>query len=199
MNSSEKELLNRLAESDPAAFEAVFHIYWDRIFSAALLLSRTPSWAEDTAQEIFLWIWKERLQMKNVENLEAYLSRAARNLMLRKLRHLKVEDKYKLTLLARAGDAEAEDPASSASHRELLHLLESGMDKLPPQQQRAFRLSREQGLSHRQIGKVMNLSTHTVKDYIVKSLAFLRKYLAQHGSLLILFVSHTSFLPGKVP
>ncbi len=195
MKRSEKELLNRLADSDPAAFETLFHTYWDRIYSTALLLSRSTAWAEDVAQELFLWIWKERRQINTVENLEAYLSRAARNLMLGRLRHLKVEDKYKMTLLARAGHSEQENPESVFSQRELHGLVENAIGLLPPQQQRAFRLSREQGLSHLQISKIMNLSTNTVKDYIVKSLAFLRKYLSQYIVLLIFSCSHVLF-PG---
>jgi RNA polymerase sigma-70 factor (ECF subfamily) len=65
--------------------------------------------------------------------------------------------------------------------------IQQGIAQLPPQQQRAFRLSREQGLNHDQIGQLIGVSKKTVKDYIVRSLAFLRQHLAQHIKLLLLF------------
>jgi RNA polymerase sigma-70 factor (ECF subfamily) len=67
--------------------------------------------------------------------------------------------------------------------------VESGISRLPPQQQKAFRLSREKGLSHEEISLHMGVSRGAVKDYIVRSITFLRKYLREHALLLIALLS----------
>jgi len=83
---------------------------------------------------------------------------------------------------------ESPGPENAITASQLRDTVRRGIEQLPPQQQRAFRLSREQGLSHEQIGRLIGVSKKTVKDYIVRSMAFLRQHLAQHLRLLIFFL-----------
>ncbi len=41
------------AAGDPEAFTILFNHYWPRIYSSMLVISKSPSVAEDIAQEIF--------------------------------------------------------------------------------------------------------------------------------------------------
>jgi len=187
-NYNEQDLLRRIAAGDTAAFDALFRLHWDHVYSVAFLASKSADFAKDVAQEVFLWVWKERQQVAAVENIRAYLYGATRNFILRKLKRATVEENYKRSLSHPLDYITQADvsPETGARLKELQQLIEAGIRKLPPQQQRAFRLSREQGLSHEAIAREMDLSGHTVKDYIVKALAFLRKYIAQYGDILML-------------
>jgi RNA polymerase sigma-70 factor (ECF subfamily) len=49
-----------------------------------------------------------------------------------------------------------------------------------------FQLSRDGGLKHEEIAEQLHLSQHTVKNHMVEALRFIRRYLGQHGSLLVL-------------
>lgn len=180
----------RIAGGDTAAFDALFRLHWDHVYSVAFLASKSADFAKDVAQEVFLWVWKERQQMTTVENIRGYLYQATRNFILRKLKRATVEENYKRSLSHPLGYITQTDvtPEMNARLKELQQLIEAGIRKLPPQQQRAFRLSREQGLSHEAIAREMGLSGHTVKDYIVKALAFLRKYVTQYGDVLLIFL-----------
>jgi len=180
----------RVAAGDTAAFDALFRLHWDHVYSVALLASRSADFAKDVAQEVFLWVWKERQQMTTVQNIRAYLYQATRNFILRKLKRATIEENYKRSLSNPLGYITQSEsgPETNARLKELQQLIETGIRKLPPQQQRAFRLSREQGLSHEAIAREMGLSGHTVKDYIVKALAFLRKYITQHGDVLLIYL-----------
>ncbi|SEN14525.1 RNA polymerase sigma-70 factor, ECF subfamily [Chitinophaga rupis] len=184
---NEQDLLMRMAAGDTVAFDTLFRLHWDHVYSVAFLASRSADFAKDVAQEVFLWVWKERQQMTTVQNIRGYLYQATRNFILRKLKRATIEESYKRSLSHPLGyitQAEA-TPEMNARLKELQQLIEAGIRKLPPQQQRAFRLSREQGLSHEAIAREMGLSGHTVKDYIVKALAFLRKYITQYGDILL--------------
>ncbi len=59
--------------------------------------------------------------------------------------------------------------ADQVTFRELDQLVKEGVQQLSPQQQRAFRLSRMQGLTHDEIAAEMQISRATVKEHIVKS------------------------------
>lgn len=173
--------MRRLSSGDEQAFNELFRACWDQVYSTALLISKSPGFAEDAAQEVFLWVWKERSQLKDVQNIEAYLGVATRNFILRKLRRLDLEQRYRQSLLHQKHEPATTEASLHVKHLE--QLLQKGINLLPPQQQRAFKLSREGGMSHEDISRAMNLSVNSVKDYIVKALAFLRKYLAQHGGM----------------
>ena len=67
--------------------------------------------------------------------------------------------------------------------KQLQQSIMQGISKLPPQQQRAFLLSREEGLTHDQISELMGVSKKTVKDYIVRAIAYLRPYAEHYGCL----------------
>jgi len=102
---------------------------------------------------------------------------------------MKVEEAYTRYLKYRsptAVDAHELDDLLTAS--ELQNSIQLGISLLPPQQQRAFRLSRDHGLTHEQIGRLIGVSKKTVKDYIVRSIAFLRQHLAQHMRMLMTLI-----------
>lgn len=100
---------------------------------------------------------------------------------------MKVQDAFAIYLLHHnAGHTEFAEQESLLGLKNLQQSIQQSISQLSPQQQRAFRLSREQGLTHDDISKLMGVSKKTVKDYIVRSLAFLRPIL-DHYELLLIF------------
>ena len=99
---------------------------------------------------------------------------------------MKTEDAY-LRYLQQANAASNEniEQEEYIGLKQLETSIQEGIAKLPPQQQRAFKLSREQGLTHEQISARMGVSKKTVKDYIVRSIAFRRPFLKRYSSILV--------------
>lgn len=178
-------LLIRMAAGEEEAFNQLFNIYWDKVYSTALVLTKSNQVAEDIAQEVFLRMWQNRHKTDIIDNLEAFLFITARNLIYNKLSRSKLEEAYTIYLQHHLTVSDP-DTETQTEFRQLKTILEAGMQQLPPQQQKAFRLSRENGLSHEEISRQMGVSRATVKDYIVRAIAFLRKYLQEHAGLLIL-------------
>lgn len=52
--------------------------------------------------------------------------------------------------------------------------INTAINKLPPQRQMAFRLSREEWLSYDEIAERMHISRNTVRNHIVAALQFIR-------------------------
>jgi RNA polymerase sigma-70 factor (ECF subfamily) len=173
---NEQELLRRLSAGDPEAFTLLFNHYWPRIYSSMLVISKSPSVAEDIAQEIFTRLWKNREKATDIRDLSAYLFIAARNKVLNSLSKMDVETAYQNYMLHKEPGR-----ADQVTYRELDQLVKEGVQQLSPQQQRAFRLSRMQGLTHDEIAAEMQISRATVKEHIVKALASLRQHLKANG------------------
>jgi RNA polymerase sigma-70 factor (ECF subfamily) len=188
--NNERALLVRLANGDCRAFDELFHEHWDHVYSTAFLLMKSEELANDIAQDTFLALWKNKDNAAGIENLKGFLRTHVKFLVYKRFRRMKVEDAYSIYLRHKSSLATA--AAEQEDYVELKQLqisLEKGISQLPPQQRRAFRLSREEGLTHEQISEVMGVSKKTVKDYIVRSIAFLRPYMKRYSGLILIIIS----------
>ena len=179
---SESELLRLIAAGDQYAYEAVFDRYWDPIYSTALLLTKSPALAEDVAQDVFAVLWEKRAGLVAVEKLEGFLFITARNMIYTRFRKLASSEAYRRYVLQSEADGEIRRADEQAEFRELEQAIMRAIRQLPPQQQKAFKLSRFEGMRHDEIATAMGVSRVTIKSYIVQAIASLRKALANNPS-----------------
>ena len=183
---TEQTALQRLSEGDETAFDYLFYTYWDHVYAAAYLMTKASDLADDIAQETFLSLWRDRQNVAEVNNLKGFLYTNVKFQVHKLFRHTKVEEAYAVYFRHQQSlQQEVPEQEAKLEAKALELSLEEGIAQLTPQQQRAFKLSREQGLTHEDISKLMGVSKKTVKDYIVRSLAFLRPYIDHYGVLLI--------------
>lgn len=185
---NDQNLLQLLSQGDECAFDKLFHAHWDHVYSAAYYLTKSPEMADDIAQETFLALWRNRDEVTEITNLKGFLYTSVKFQVLKQFRRMKVEDAFAIYIKRhQATHTGIADHESNLDLKSLHQTLQQGISQLSPQQQRAFKLSREQGLTHDDISKLMGVSRKTVKDYIVRSLAFLRPLL-DHYELLLIFI-----------
>ncbi|WP_157760966.1 RNA polymerase sigma factor [Chitinophaga caeni] len=176
---NEKKLLFRLSAGDPGAFRTVFETYWDHVYGAALALVKSPAVAEDIAQDIFTQLWERRANLPGIQNFKAYLYTLAKNRILDRFRHLSTQQQYRKHIYNYMNECDTERVDELAEARDIQRILENAIQSLPPQQQRAFKLSRFNGLNHDEIAQAMGVSKVTIKSYIVQAISTLRKVLAK--------------------
>lgn len=179
---SESELLRLIATGDQYAYEAAFDRYWDPIYSTALLLTKSPALAEDVAQDVFAMLWEKRAGLAAVEKLEGFLFVTARNMIYTRFRKLASSEAYRRYVLQSEAGGESRRADEQAEFRELEQAIMQAIRLLPPQQQKAFKLSRFEGMRHDEIATAMGVSRVTIKSYIVQAIASLRKALANNPS-----------------
>ena len=184
---NEKELLLRIAEGDNAAFTTIVDAYWNKIYSVALTYIKIPQLAEDAVQEIFLKLWKNREKLSDIQSLDNYLFIVIRNEVFSAMR--KKGPKYPVgSYLESTLEEDAPLAPVTLEAKQLKELIHAAIELLPDRRKEALKLSREKGLTHDEIAKVMGLSQQTVKNHIVKSLNFLRAYIREHGDLISIFI-----------
>lgn len=186
--NNDKELLDRISNGDESAFAALYNRYWKKVYSMAFMYVRSPQAAQDIVQDVFLKIWINRENLQHIQEFRPYFFVTARNIIISSLRNT-VFHQY-LT-----DDEQQEEsillPEKMLSFKESVNLLHKAIETLPPQQQRAYRLSRNEGLSYEEIAQEMGISRLTVRTHITKALGTLRKYLTDKSVnplLLILLV-----------
>jgi RNA polymerase sigma-70 factor, Bacteroides expansion family 1 len=166
----------------------VYKKHWNRIYSIALVYLKSSQLAEDAVQEVFLKLWAKRQQLTNVKNLEGFIFIIARNHVI---------DTLKKVMAIRVHSTDAEHwlpddlllPAAQVELKSLQKKITDAIEKLPPQQKNVIKMSREEGLTHEQIGERLGIDKKTVKNHVVRALATLRRLLRDgEAFLLVLFL-----------
>jgi RNA polymerase sigma factor (sigma-70 family) len=153
--NNERELLASVARADERAFEKIVHHYYPRLLPFVINITKTKYAAEEIVQEVFLRLWQHRHEHERIYNLSSWLFTIASNLSLTYIKRAAMEGK--LLKLIQHGQAE-----STLDAEERLHWKESGLliheavQRLPPQQQLIYQLSRQEGLSNPEIGLLIH-------------------------------------------
>lgn len=184
----DREAIRSLAEGDEIAFRQVYNAYWNSIYSLALTYLKSPQLAQDIVQDVFLKVWNNRRNFISIDSPASYIYIMGRNAVFNALKK-----KTEITGLEETHHLPDDFmlPDQKIEIRELSQRIESVVNQLPPQQQLIIKLSREEGLSHKEIADRLGIEKTTVKNHIVRALNTIRNRLSPDGSYLLIY-----FLPG---
>ncbi|MEP7259145.1 MAG: RNA polymerase sigma-70 factor [Flavitalea sp.] len=185
--NNERETLLRISRGDCYAFESLFRAYYDHLYSTAIMYIKMHELAEDIIQQVFLKLWERRSTLLRIDNLENYIFILTRNEILDHLRKQSVRQKY-INRIRELFEEESRTPEQYLITKQKVEILQKAVVSLPPQQQQAWRLSREKGLCYEDIATEMGVSLSTVKGHISCALRSIRQTLSIYKSDLYLFL-----------
>ncbi|MFB6230400.1 MAG: RNA polymerase sigma factor [Salinibacter sp.] len=169
----------RIKASDREAFASVFDVLHDRLARYALQITGRKATARDVVQQAFTALWEMRSSLNPEESLEALLFRIVRNRAYNCKRDRQTRASNH-EILQRDTEPIRDTPAVDMDADRLEKHLRSWIVDLPERQQEALVLSRFEGLTHEEIGEVMEISPATVNTHIVRALKTLRRKVRSH-------------------
>ncbi|MES2455814.1 MAG: RNA polymerase sigma-70 factor [Bacteroidota bacterium] len=170
---SDNELFALVTQDNESAFNALYHRYWKKMLRVAMQRLETEADAEEIIQDTFVDIWNSRKRTEIKSHFHIYLFAIVRYKVLARMAadakkvYRNVDD---LSVLAVADHATEQ----LLSYQDLKDEIEAAISKLPEKCQHIFRLSREEGLSDKQIATELDLSQKTVEGHISRALKTLR-------------------------
>ncbi len=178
----ESNLLQKLTQGDESAFTEIYRQYWKLLFSVAANKLDNLADAEEIVQDVFADLWKRRDEINIRQSLKSYLAAAVKfqvySLLYKKYRQRRYE-----ALLSQ--------DASAISHVEeqfdlkaLKEQLQQTAAQLPVRCKLVYELSREEGLSNKEIAQSLDISEKTVENQMTKALKHLRTTLKSFFSFL---------------
>lgn len=182
---TEQELLEEVAGGNESAFKLLYEKYAGKVYTMGMKYLKSPFLAQDAVQEVFVKVWKNRKQLTNLNSFPAWLTIITRNQLINDLQRQIPMDSLE-ALHPDVLDHHRMSTGHDVDFRELEKVIKIGIDHFSPRQQQIYKLSREEGLSHKQIAAQLNISYDMVREHMSNALKNLRKFLENHYTHLLL-------------
>ncbi len=186
---SNNELVKLLKKGDMAAFDSIYQCYCKRISGFIFRYVKHEADTEEIVQEVFVKIWINRHKLDLNASFEAYLFTITYNSVISLMRKKVNENKYVAHVKSMQQVYDSDKIINDIQYKELNNKVERLLNQLTPRQKQIFLLSREEGLSHKEIAEKLNISSNTVKNHLVTTLSFLKSRLAKDMILGVLYMS----------
>lgn len=182
------QLMLRVKEDDPGAFEQLVTLYQNRVIGVLYHMVSNIEEAEDLAQEVFLRVYRSRMGYKPVGKFSTWLFTITNNLALNAIRDRKRKP------VRDAGGSESgplgprpleqlvSSPSGAMPSRifakgEMSEVIRQAVCQLSEEQRMAVMLNKFEDMSYRQIGDIMNKSEMAVKSLLSRARSALREIL----------------------
>jgi RNA polymerase sigma-70 factor (ECF subfamily) len=186
---SNTELIKLLNNGDMVAFDAIYKKYSRRLYGFVFRYTKQETDTEGIVQEVFIKIWQNREKINVYSSFESFLFTIAHNATVNLLKKRAAEQKYVDHVKSIQRPDEVYELTDELHYKELQQKFQGLLNELTPRQKEIFQLSRDEGLSHKEIAEKLGISVNTVKNHLVTTLSFLKNKL--NNSLIIsgLFIS----------
>ena len=187
-NESDLSLVKRAQEQDSSAYDELIRRYQQRIYATVYHMTSNHEDANDLTQETFIKGYRALKGFKGDSSFYTWIYRIAVN---KTINFLKTR-KNKVQMSLNDVDYQAEHdpdlvalvsektPRRDLNLAELQEKLNAGMQKLSEHHRMVVTLHDIQGLSHEEIGKIMNCNVGTVRSRLFYARQQLQGFLSDY-------------------
>jgi len=161
----------------------LFDKHYSPLCNYAATIIKDQHQAEDVVQSVFIQLWENK-RIFELKMPERYLVKCVRfkcyDLLNSKHRKHEIfmEDLPDIGL----------EPTTHLKEEDIAPLLNFFISKLPPKMQQVFLMSRQQGMTYKDIAEELNVSAKTVDNQMGSALKKLRTFLRDHQYLPFLII-----------
>lgn len=183
-NYRHNDLLIHLKRGDQDAFKCIFDVYAQKAFHYINGYIKDKQIAEDCTQEVFKRLWEKREKLKEEGNLEGLLFKMCYHQVIDFYRS---EKRAIVSVLA--GDVAAFTEVSTIENKiendQLEALYHEAVNQLPERRKEVFLLSKEEGMTNKEIASRLSISVKTVENQMTSSRHFIKIFLRKAGQFML--------------
>lgn len=184
--TSEEDLLQKLRGGDREAFKELYDLYHRRLTLKLVYLLKSEELAQDVLQDIFVKIWENRKTIDPTGNFGGLLYTMASNLAKNVFRK-SIYDQLMRSEFAKNDSYSPFEALDNASNAKTI--LNTALDRLTPRQREVYCLHKIEGLSYREISKLLSISESAINHHIQSANKQLREILKTDRILIALLIS----------
>lgn len=189
-NNIQNSYIRELRGGSHKAFNIIYDMYADKLYSFALAHSKSKDSAKDIVQDTFLKLWTMRESLTLDGSLQSLLFTIANRRMIDMFRKQINKTEMELYIAYREGSSEENNPEieSKLLFDDFIKTLRLCKRLLTSRQLEIYELSREKGKSISEISNMINLSEQTIKNQLTIALKKIKEELLKANVLyLIIF------------
>ena len=156
-------LIERMQADDLLAFEEFFNTYKRPVYTTALAITRDPFLAEEVLQDCFVKAYRVRDRLQPDRSPLPWLQRVAINLCYSRFSRRKSLAEPITSIISNLVVDLGQRPDQIVESREILEVLQRGIDSLPPKQQTAVILYYLHGYSLAEAAEIAECNVGTMK------------------------------------
>ena len=162
------QLIQKCKKNDTKAQSDLYKLFSSKLFALCLKYSRNPVEAEDNLQDAFVTIFEKISQFKHKGSFEGWLKRIVINTALQRYRSKGV---FNIVNENNIEDATIEIEDNDDIDVDYLLLI---IQELPDRYRLVFNLYALDGYSHKEIAKMLDITTGTTKSNLARARLILK-------------------------
>lgn len=183
---SDLDLIEEFRKGEQGSFEELLSRYSSKVFSLASRLTRNTEDAEEVLQDVFVTVHRKIAGFEGKSSFSSWLYRVTVNAAFMKLRKRKQDLSVSLEDIVQQSQTVAalKSPESAfvdsqSIRNQMLEALEAAIRKLPDDYRPVFILRDVDGLTSREVSKILDLTVPAVKSRLHRSRLMLRRRLTR--------------------
>lgn len=173
-NESIHDIVIRVRDGNQEAFTYLYNIYWWKVYHFTKLYITSDRESEEIVQDVFIKLWDSRHTLDEMKSLDGYLFIITRNTIFNYNRRSFNEESFEMTVLNSMEEGEAYNVEDELMASDLKKFIDELIEQMPSQRKKIFQMSREEGLSNKEIAERLDITVKAVERSITLSLRFLR-------------------------
>lgn len=174
-NHNNAESANWLSfqQGNKLALAACYHEYADYLYNYGCKFTDNTSLVEDTIQDLFLKLWKNRANLGQPASVKNYLLKSLRGLLIRNINKTQryasdelLEENY--VFLLEGSPENIRIASEQAAFRS--HSLNTALDQLTPRQREAIFLRFYEDMSYEDIADILSITTKATYKIMARAL-----------------------------
>lgn len=163
------DVIRRCQQGDEQAMEMLYVRYKTRLFTLAFRFCYSRCDAEDLLQEIFIKVLRNIRNLRSTKAFNTWLYRIAVNTCI------SAASKQSSTVSLKTFDEDAHHPGTT--EHSIPEGIEQAVRMLPPKQRSVFLLHDVQGMTHKEIARILKCSNGTSKSQLFNARMKIRAHL----------------------
>lgn len=184
----EKLLVSKLRNNEVKSFDLLFEKYSEKLYRFSFSLLKNHEDSKEIVQETFFRVWDKRREIDSSKSFKSFLFTISYHLIIDQLR-LKLKDQEYRKFLKEFFKTDEVNVDSVTDYETLNRQISAVIEELPAKRKQIFTMSREQGLSHKEIAGQLNISVKTVENQINLALKLIKSRLGNDIFPVFLFLS----------
>ena len=176
----ELRILAQLAKGELHAFDKLYWHYQRAVYKNIFQLVHDKGIAEDILQEVFLTLWEKRETINTDVSLGGWLFVSSYNRSLNFLKK-RLRENAAADLIRIAFQRDDTDVNMIKEMR--LKELEEAIENLPTQKRKVFYLCKLKGYTYEEAARTLNISKHTVKEYLSDAVHSIKDQMIRSGGM----------------